>query len=392
MDRDTKGIIKRTAAVLACCALGAVFALPFTSARADGCCSPGIDFPPPVGYDGVPGHRGGDGSGRKVVIVDPTGTDGSARTIAQGLKQVARGGLLMVKPLPESLPYALGPAYAHARVPGYSEALIITKPVRIRSFDPNTKIVLTPPAGASCITVKPGRDKVVELADFVILQSSAASACVLVQSGVFTLSNSVVYGTPGSAAISLADSKSRIEGNLIADSGVGILVNYGYLSSFELKNNTISGNGTGVDVRGPVQVSALGNTIIGNNGVGVIGTGGDGTYQDNLIVSNGGDGILLRNGTNFTSVIANEISNNGGAGIHLESGALARIGANRLDGNRAGPFAGLNEGGFGIFTAPNSVDGKEYKEKRRRNFWGNSRNETPDASKWADNSSAVSVR
>jgi len=91
-------------------------------------------------------------------------------------------------------------------------------------------------------------------------------------------------------------------------------------------------------------------------------------------------------------VIANEISNNGGAGIHLESGALARIGANRLDGNRAGPFAGLNEGGFGIFTAPNSVDGKEYKEKRRRNFWGNSRNETPDASKWADNSSAVSVR
>lgn len=377
--------IHRWAITLAGAAFALFLGLP--SAQADNCCSPGIDFPPPVGYDGPPsGHYGG-GAGAKVVVVDPSGRDGSARTIAQGLRQVARGGLLLVKPYPASMPYALGPAFPHAPIAGYGEALVITKPVRIRSFDPNTKIVLTPPAGASCITVKPGRDRVVELADFVVLQSSAAPACIAVQSGVFSLTNSVIYGAPGAAAVSLSESKSRLEGNLIADSGIGVLVNYGYQSSFELKNNTITGNGTGLDVRGPVQLSVLSNSILSNNGAGIIGTGGDGNYQDNLVVSNGGDGIILRNGNNFTSVIANEISNNGGAGLRLESGALARIGANRLDSNSGGPFAGLNEGGFGIFISPNYVNGKEYREKKsRRSFWGSRDEPATPGTSWADNS------
>lgn len=357
--------------------LGVLIALSLgLPASASDCCSPGIDFPPPVGYQGPPSHQGGGWAGRKVVVVDPTGVDGTARSIAQGLKQVAYGGTLMVKALPESLPYALGPAYAHAPVPGYREALVITKSVHIRSFDPNTKIVLTPPPGGACITVKPGRDKVVEIADFVVLQSSAAPACIRVENGVFTLSNSVVYGSADGAAVSLTDAKARLEGNYIADAGVGVLVNYGYLSSYELRGNTISNNGTGLDVRGPVGLSVLANNIVSNSGHGVIGTGGDGTYQDNLIASNGGDGIVLRNGNAFSTIVANALSNNGGAGLHLESGALARIGANRLDGNAAGPFAGLNEGGYGIFTAPNYVDGKEYREKRRRSFWGSRRDDT----------------
>jgi hypothetical protein len=167
----------------------------------------------------------------------------------------------------------------------------------------------------------------------------------------------VISGCAQGTAISLGGTGELVQGNLIGTNAAGTAAIGNKLGVALITNvansmlggtilgasNTISGNGTGVELDGS------GYVIEGNR----IGTNAAGTTA----IGNLGDGILIQNvGSNNTvggtvAAAANVIAGNGGSGIDILSAGSFTPGMNLIQGNNIGTDVS------GTSALPNTLDG-----------------------------------
>lgn len=329
-------------------------------------CCPTIDFPPPGGK--FPAGPGTGGKGASTAVVDPEKIDGKFTTIQAAINAVAPGGTVLIKPRRESLPYATNPGAYPADYPvvGYAESLVIKKPVRLRSFYPDSKVVLTPPAGQSCISVKPGREGLVSVSDFIIEQKGAsAPACITVDSGTFAMERTVLRGAPTATALSILGGYTRIEQNTIERAATGIAVSYNYGSDHVITRNIVARNGTGLKVLGPVKLNVLNNAFCQNREDGIALADGAGAFSGNSIYSNGGSGVSMTRGSFLPAVLDNTITTNTKAGITLAPGATGRIGGNTIYNNIGKAIVGKESTPTIIYDPLNIVYGNPGDKKKK---------------------------
>ncbi|MEM7474160.1 MAG: dockerin type I domain-containing protein [Planctomycetota bacterium] len=143
-------------------------------------------------------------------------------------------------------------------------------------------------------------------------------------------------------------------GNLIAASGGNGIVIPGQFSNAQ---NEIFSNLLGVDINGQATAG------FGNAGHGIFVGGADnnfigGVNQSNTILSSGGSGIFLLQGSSENNITANHIGLSGEHGIHITGNASVDniLRANRIGTDATGEVAMPNEGN-GVFleNVPNTL-------------------------------------
>ncbi|NWH09483.1 MAG: right-handed parallel beta-helix repeat-containing protein [Alphaproteobacteria bacterium] len=255
--------------------------------------------------------------GPELINVTPGGEAGS---INDALERIAPGGTIVL-------------------APGiYREDVTIEKSVNIRGTRRGeARSEIQPSSGGACLYVSPDVLGAVTVSDVTFRMTALYGSvpCVVVAGGVFSLKNSRVIARDNVPGVLLQGGLVHIEESQIEGGRFGILVEPSAPNSgdFYIISNTITRNGTGLRVQGPGSVNAIGNSIISNDGDGMMLFRAGGTYIANEIGSNGANGIVLNEGSQNPRFVSNRISGNAYAGIYIPLGGAGIISRNEVIAN-----------------------------------------------------------
>ncbi|MEX6632788.1 right-handed parallel beta-helix repeat-containing protein [Hyphococcus lacteus] len=273
-------------------------------------------------------HSGGDSGsksrkkGPMQIIVDVNGP-GPYKTISHAIKDVAEGGVVYVM---------------HGT---YNESISLEKSVFIQGDrGPGSGVEISAPMNESCLKFAPKdgtAHAVVANVQFAAKINSAASACIDIDQGVFTLKESDVLGSGVRPAVKINGGTVMLEKNRISagSEGVSVVQQHSLSQSFIIDNKILQ-NKVGVDIASGSRADVViaGNEIFDNLDSGVKSSGyGAAKLIGNKIRNNKGSGIILDKYAKLSLVRYNEIAQNNGDGVAVPFGVNGVIEDNDIVGN-----------------------------------------------------------
>lgn len=270
------------------------------------------------------GGPGGKGKGLTQVIVDANGP-GPYKTISAAVKDVAEGGTVYVM---------------HGV---YNESITLTKSIYIQGDrGPGAGVEIVAPANAPCMTFRPTQGTSHAVVSNISMQSkvnSKPSSCLEIGSGVFTIKESDILGSPSNApAVLVSGGTVTLQKNRISGGTAGVVVQQPHtLSQTFIVDNKIGGNDVGVEIGNAslADVTVSGNEIFDNKYFGVKSSGyGQATLIGNKIRNNKQTGVFLDKYSKLSLVRYNEIVRNQGDGVDIPFGVNGLIEENQIVGNK----------------------------------------------------------
>ena len=295
------------------------------------------------------------------IIVDINGP-GPYKSIAKAVDDVAEGGVVYVM---------------HGV---YNESITLDKSVTIQGDrGPGSGVEINAPINKPCLEFSPEKGTAhaaVANVNFFAKINSSADACVNIKQGVFTMTESDIFGATAMPTVKITGGTVTLKKNRISAGSQGVFVAQAHsLMNTSIIDNKISNNGIGVDIAAGsrADVVVAGNEIFNNLSNGVSSDGfGEASLIGNKIRNNKGTGIHLNRFSKLSLVRYNEIVQNNGDGVGIPFGVNGIIEDNQIVGN-AGLSIFIREGLEPKITN-NYIDnndgdnnGKKKKKRRRNN-------------------------
>lgn len=238
---------------------------------------------------------------KPVVCVDDK-VSSCLRTLDQGLREVADGGTVVVRPglvhkrnIVISRPVVL--CVGNTTTKRCSKAAdILGRDIEVkgRTVPVNVFIIRPNDETKPCIDIRPRADSEVVISGVHVVASSKyrAGECVWQKSGTLRLMWSDLLGENTAVGmLALTGKSAHIEGNFIEGGQNGIKIFPPDPGTFVLLNNDVSHATTGIRVQGGSNVFGIGNKVHDNSGDGIVGLEGDAFYARNEVIHNRGSGL-----------------------------------------------------------------------------------------------------